>query len=55
MSIEQLRTRINKIDDELLALLNERAKVVIEIGKLRKKMAPRFMPLTANGKFLTAF
>jgi chorismate mutase/prephenate dehydratase len=37
MSIEQLRSRINKIDDELLALLNERAKVVIEIGKLKKE------------------
>ncbi len=37
MSIKQLRSRINKIDDELLALLNERAKVVIEIGKLKKE------------------
>ena len=37
MSIEQLRSRINKIDDELLALLNERAKVVIEIGRLKKE------------------
>jgi chorismate mutase/prephenate dehydratase len=37
MSIKQLRSRINKIDDELLALLNERAKIVIEIGKLKKE------------------
>jgi chorismate mutase/prephenate dehydratase len=37
MSIEKLRSRINKIDDELLSLLNERAKVVIEIGRLKKE------------------
>ena len=37
MSIEDIRSRINKIDDQLLALLNERAKQVIDIGRLKKE------------------
>ena len=37
MSIEQLRSKINEIDDQLLALLNERSKQVIEIGRLKKE------------------
>jgi len=35
MSIKQLRTQINKIDEKLVQLLNERARVVVEIGKLK--------------------
>jgi chorismate mutase / prephenate dehydratase len=45
MSIEQLRNKINKIDDQLLVLLNERAKLVIEIGNMKKeKGGPAYAP-----------
>ncbi|HLB25957.1 MAG TPA: prephenate dehydratase [Nitrospirota bacterium] len=36
-SIEELRKRIDGIDDRLLDLLNQRAKLVIDIGKIKKK------------------
>ena len=31
------REKIDRIDDEILRLLNERSKSVIEIGKLKKQ------------------
>lgn len=34
--LDDLRTRINILDDKLLELLNERAKIVIEIGNIKK-------------------
>jgi chorismate mutase/prephenate dehydratase len=37
MSLEQLRKRIDEIDQQLVKLLNERAGVVIDIGKLKNK------------------
>jgi len=37
MTLEQYRERIDQIDSELVKLLNERAQVVIEIGKLKSK------------------
>ena len=36
-SLEKLRSRIDKLDSELLKLLNERAKCVIKIGKIKQK------------------
>ena len=38
MNIEKLRKEINKIDSEILNLLNKRAEVAIEIGKTKKKI-----------------
>jgi chorismate mutase/prephenate dehydratase len=35
MSLEELRNQIDKIDIQLVKLLNERARTVIEIGKLK--------------------
>ncbi len=35
--IQQFRKEIDRIDDEILRLLNERSKSVIEIGKLKKE------------------
>ncbi len=35
MSLEELRKRIDEIDSQLVALLNERAGVVMEVGKLK--------------------
>ena len=36
-SLEKLRSRINALDTELLKFLNERAKCVIKIGKIKQK------------------
>ncbi len=37
MSLEELRNRINELDHKLVQLLNERAQVVVEIGRLKNK------------------
>ena len=37
MSLEELRNQINELDNQLVKLLNERARVVVEIGKLKNK------------------
>jgi chorismate mutase/prephenate dehydratase len=37
MSLEELRKRIDELDCQLVKLLNERARVVVEIGKLKNK------------------
>jgi len=37
MSLDDLRKRIDEIDHQLVKLLNERARVVVEIGKLKNK------------------
>ena len=37
MSLEELRKQINELDNQLVKLLNERARVVVEIGKLKNK------------------
>jgi len=37
MPLDELRKRIDEIDSRLLKLLNERARVVVEIGKLKNK------------------
>ena len=36
-SLVKLRSRIDELDSELLKLLNERAKCVIKIGKIKQK------------------
>ena len=36
-SLEKLRSRIDELDSELLELMNERAKCVIKIGKIKQK------------------
>ena len=37
MSLDKLRSQINDIDNKLVELLNERARVVVEIGELKNK------------------
>jgi len=37
MSLDELRNRIDEIDHQLVELLNERAHVVVEIGRLKSK------------------
>ncbi len=45
MSLEELRNRIDEIDLQLVKLLNERARVVVDIGKLKNKTAkPVYAP-----------
>ena len=36
-SLEKLRSRIDELDTELLKVLNDRAKYVIKIGKIKQK------------------
>src|SRR4030066_2243049 len=45
MSLEELRIKIDELDHQLVKLLNERARVVVEIGKLKNKTAkPVYAP-----------
>ena len=37
MSLDELRNKIDEIDHRLVQLLNERARVVVEVGKLKNK------------------
>jgi chorismate mutase/prephenate dehydratase len=37
MSLEELRKKIDELDQKLVHMLNERARVVVEIGKLKNK------------------
>jgi len=45
MSLEELRNRIDELDRQLVKLLNERARVVVDIGKFKNKTAkPVYAP-----------
>jgi len=37
MSLEELRRKIDELDHQLVKLLNERARIVVEVGKLKNK------------------
>ncbi len=37
MSLDELRKKIDDIDTKLVELLNERAEIVVDIGKLKNK------------------
>jgi len=37
MSLEELRTKIDEIDKQLVKMLNERARIVVEIGKFKNQ------------------
>ena len=54
MSLEELRKQINELDHRLVQLLNERARVVIEIGKLKNKTGkPVYSPEREKEVFAT--
>jgi chorismate mutase len=38
MTIEELRRRIDRLDEQLVDLLNERASCALEIGKLKRTL-----------------
>ena len=45
MSLDQLRKKIDQIDEKLVELINERARVVVEVGKLKQSEAtPIYVP-----------
>jgi len=45
MSLEELRKKIDAIDEKLVELINERARVVVEVGKLKQAGAdPIYVP-----------
>ncbi|MGB2998092.1 MAG: chorismate mutase, partial [Phycisphaerae bacterium] len=37
MSVEDLRKRIDEVDARLVALMNERARLAVEIGRLKRE------------------
>lgn len=39
MSIDDLRTEIDRLDDELLRIFNERADIALKIGLIKKEVA----------------
>jgi chorismate mutase len=44
-NIDDLRERMDAIDDELLRLFNERAKLALEIGRMKKDLGlPIYIP-----------
>lgn len=45
MTLEELRKKIDAIDEKLVELINERAKIVVEIGKLKQaESTPIYSP-----------
>ncbi len=45
MSLEELRKKIDSIDERLVELINDRAQVVVEVGKLKQAdSAPIYVP-----------
>jgi chorismate mutase/prephenate dehydratase len=46
-ALAQLRTRIDALDNQLLALLNERARVAEEVGALKRQEGTPFSAPTA--------
>ena len=45
MSLEELRKRIDELDHQLVKLLNERARVVVEIGRIKSQAGrPTYAP-----------
>ena len=54
MSLDKLRNQINELDHQLVKLLNERARVVVEIGKLKSKTGkPIYSPDREKQVFAT--
>src|SRR5688572_4134169 len=44
-SLDPLRAQIDALDEKIVALLNERAKVVVEVGKVKQQSnAPIYAP-----------
>lgn len=39
MSIDDLRTEIDRLDDELLRIFNERADIALKIGLIKKEIS----------------
>jgi chorismate mutase-like protein len=49
LSIEELRNQIDKIDNRILELLNKRARLALQIGKIKQtKNLPVYVPGREN-------
>lgn len=49
MQLDELRLKIDTLDEQLLQLLNERAKVALQIGELKKSQKlPLYHPKREN-------
>src|SRR5918996_4588798 len=45
MSLEEFRSRINNLDNQILNLLNQRAEAALKIGDLKRQAGiPAYMP-----------
>lgn len=45
LSLDEIRVRINKLDSELVRLLNERSELVVDVGRLKRKQGlPVYTP-----------
>ncbi len=54
ISLEEIRLRLNELDDQLLSLLSERRKLSIEVAKAKYKPQNRFvMPFESNNCWLS--
>ena len=51
--IQELRKKIDEIDDKLVDLLNERARIVIEVGNIKKTENSTSTRLPGNGRSLS--
>ena len=47
MTLQQFRKRIDRIDRKVVALLNERAEIALQVGKLKQEQG---LPILARGR-----
>ena len=52
MNLDDLRKRIDEIDEHVVKLLNERANVAIEVGSRKKTANAKFLRVALNGQVL---
>ncbi len=46
--LDELRARIDQIDQQLVQLINQRAEIVIEVGRNKLQSGAQYMPPTAR-------
>lgn len=52
MSVEQLRRSIDRMDAQLLTLLNRRAALAVRVGRLKKRQGLRLFDPKREGEIL---
>lgn len=43
--LKNLRSKIDKIDKDLLKLIQKRASLAVDIGKIKSKVSPKYLVL----------